>query len=290
MIINFKEVSLVKKIQEIFNKGVQKMSRSTNTNSDSAAGSSYRRLRFYNFGMGILHLIQGILMFILSNDFSLPVTTLYLKFNAETTSLSQNLQTVGQIRLGPLVAGFLLISALAHFVVSTIGFGVYKSDLEKGLNRFRWYEYALSASLMIVVISMLVGVYDLSSLILIFFLNAAMILFGMDQEVFTNPGKGTDWRPFIWGSIMGLIPWVVIALYLFGTESTTGTSVPNFVYGIFASIFVFFNVFAINMVLQYKKVGPWKDYLFGERVYVLLSLFAKSALAWQVFAGTLRPM
>jgi hypothetical protein len=42
------------------------------------------------------------------------------------------------------------------------------------------------------------------------------------------------------------------------------------------------------MFLQYRKVGPWKDYLFGERVYVFLSLFAKSALAWQVFAGTLR--
>jgi len=252
--------------------------------------SAYRKLRYYNFGMGILHLVQGILMFILSNDFSLPVSTLYLQFDQATTTLNQNLQVIGNIRLGPLVAAFLFISALAHFFVSTIGFHFYKNDLEQEQNRARWYEYAFSASLMIVVISMLVGVYDLSSLILIFFANAAMILFGMAQELYTSPGKSTDWRPFIWGSIMGLIPWVVIALYLFGTESTAGTSVPNFVYGIFASIFVFFNVFAINMVLQYKQVGPWKNYLFGERVYVLLSLFAKSALAWQVFAGTLRPM
>jgi hypothetical protein len=44
------------------------------------------------------------------------------------------------------------------------------------------------------------------------------------------------------------------------------------------------------MVLQYKKVWKWKDYLFGEKVYMILSLVAKSALAWQVFAGTLRPM
>ena len=59
---------------------------------------------------------------------------------------------------------------------------------------------------------------------------------------------------------------------------------------ILGSIFVFFNVFAINMFLQYKKIGPWKDYLFGERVYVLLSLVAKTALAWQIWSGTLRPM
>jgi hypothetical protein len=43
------------------------------------------------------------------------------------------------------------------------------------------------------------------------------------------------------------------------------------------------------MVLQYKKVGPWKNYLYGELTYIILSLVAKSLLAWQVFAGTLRP-
>jgi hypothetical protein len=66
--------------------------------------------------------------------------------------------------------------------------------------------------------------------------------------------------------------------------------VPNFVIGIYVSIAVFFNLFAVNMYLQYRKVGKWKDYLYGERVYVLLSLIAKSALAWQVFFGTLRPV
>ena len=64
---------------------------------------------------------------------------------------------------------------------------------------------------------------------------------------------------------------------------------PAFVYAIFASLFVFLNVFAINMLLQFRRVGPWRKYLFGERVSMLLSLFAKSALAWQVFAGTLQP-
>jgi heliorhodopsin len=39
--------------------------------------------------------------------------------------------------------------------------------------------------------------------------------------------------------------------------------------------------------LQYRRVGPWRDYLYGERGYIVLSLTAKSALAWQVFGGTL---
>jgi hypothetical protein len=44
------------------------------------------------------------------------------------------------------------------------------------------------------------------------------------------------------------------------------------------------------MYLQYKKVGRWKDYLFGERMYIVLSLVAKTVLAWQIFAGTLAPV
>jgi hypothetical protein len=59
------------------------------------------------------------------------------------------------------------------------------------------------------------------------------------------------------------------------------------VYGIFFSLFVFFNCFAINMFLQYKRIGPWRRYTFGEYGFIFLSLTAKSALAWQVFSGTL---
>jgi hypothetical protein len=39
--------------------------------------------------------------------------------------------------------------------------------------------------------------------------------------------------------------------------------------------------------LQYRAKGRFRNYLYGEKVYLVLSLVAKSALAWQVFAGTL---
>jgi hypothetical protein len=38
---------------------------------------------------------------------------------------------------------------------------------------------------------------------------------------------------------------------------------------------------------QYKAQGKWANYLRGERAYIVLSLVAKSLLAWQVFSGTL---
>ena len=57
----------------------------------------------------------------------------------------------------------------------------------------------------------------------------------------------------------------------------------------YGPIFLFFNTFSINMILQYKQVGKWKDYLYGERAYIWLSLLAKTCLAWQVFFGTYQP-
>ena len=80
------------------------------------------------------------------------------------------------------------------------------------------------------------------------------------------------------------MPWVTVAVYLAGAADP-----PGFVYGIFASLFVFFNVFAVDMLLQYRRLGRWRDYLYGERVDMVLSLLAKSALARRVFAGTLEP-
>lgn len=56
---------------------------------------------------------------------------------------------------------------------------------------------------------------------------------------------------------------------------------------IYVSLFVLFNLFAINMLLQYRGVWKWQDYLYGERAYIVLSLVAKSLLAWQVYFGAL---
>lgn len=229
-------------------------------------------------------------MFFLSNDFSLPVNTNYLKFDPQSISLQPFLENVGELRVGYLVALFLLLSSIAHFVISLPKvYEWYIDNLKKGINYARWYEYSISSSVMIVVIAMLVGVYDLSSLLLIFFMNMMMIFFGLMMELHNQTTKKTDWTSYIFGCIAGILPWVVIALYLFGSGDGENRA-PDFVYWIFFSIFVFFNTFAVNMVLQYKKVGKWNDYTYGEKVYILLSLIGKSLLAWQVFAGTLRPV
>jgi hypothetical protein len=213
------------------------------------------------------------------------VTASFLRLDAATQKLVPVPEELARLRIGPLVAAFLLLSALAHAALASPWLRTwYERNLARGINHTRWVEYSLSSSLMIVVIAMLVGIYDVVSLLLAFALNAAMILFGWAMELYNRRRWRTRWAAYWFGCFAGAVPWVAVAVYLAG-DSTA----PGFVYGIFGSIFTFFNVFALNMALQYRRVGRWRDYLYGERVYMLLSLVAKSLLAWQVFAGTLQP-
>jgi hypothetical protein len=246
-------------------------------------------LRRFNLIMGFLHLAQGIFMIAISNATTFPVYTNFLRFDIQTKTLVPNPQLVYHLRFGPAVAVFLLLSALAHFALSTFGYKWYMAKLMSGMNPARFYEYALSSSLMIVLIGMLVGVSDLGALILMFGINAMMNLFGIMMELHNQTTKKTDWTAYIYGCLAGIVPWIVIFMYFYGSLGSSSAKPPAFVYAIVPTIFVFFSIFAVNMVLQYKKVGPWKDYLFGERMYIVLSLLAKTALAWQIWVGTLRP-
>ncbi len=258
----------------------------------------FKKLRRFNFIMGALHLVQGIIMIFLSTsviqkigEFSPNVTQYYLSYNLQTQSLESASKVLFGLPFGILVAVFLLLSAFAHALISIPKKlnNVYNKDLEKGINKFRWFEYALSSSIMIVLISTLFGIYDIGSLILIFVVNASMNFFGLLMEQLNSLKKEskTSWGPFVWGSIAGLTPWVVILIYMFGTGNLD--MVPWFVWAIVGTYFVAFNTFPVNMILQYKKVGKWKNYLYGERVYITLSLVAKTLLAWLVFFGAMQP-
>jgi hypothetical protein len=249
---------------------------------------SLTSLNRFNLVMAVLHALQGVAVIALSRDFLLPISTSFLSFNQTSQSLVPASATAFNLSLPWLVAGFFFLSAVFHLVIGTVYRPTYEANLAKGMNKARWYEYSLSASIMMVAISLLVGIYDLGSLLMIFALVAGMNLMGLVMEVHNQTTTQTNWLSYWIGCLLGAVPWSVVALYLWSGYAN-GSAAPTFVYWIFVSIFVFFNCFAINMWLQYKKIGPWKDYLYGERAYIILSLVAKSLLAWQVFAGTLRP-
>lgn len=247
-----------------------------------------RNLKVYNVLVGSTLILQGIVMWLISNKVAVKITTNYLKWNELMRSPQPAIEVFGEWRLGPIVAAFLILSGLFLLGSAYWWHREYEAQIRRGVNLFRWMEYSITASMMIVVIGILCGIYDLSTLILLFALNACMILFGWVMEVHNQTIQKVDWTAFIFGCFAGIVPWIVLGLYFFNAIKSNPGAVPAFVYAIFWSLLFFFNIFAINMFLQYKKIGRWKDYIYGEYAYITLSLVAKTLLAWQVWGGTLR--
>lgn len=254
-----------------------------------ASGSATSRLRWYNLVVGLVHLIQAGIVFVLSNDFALPVTAGFLAGPPGSAFTAR--ETLWNVPIGPAVGLFLLLAAVDHLLMASPWVWTwYRDNLRRQINYARWWEYSVSASIMIVLIALVTGISDIGALVAIFGVNTAMIFFGMVMEIFNRPGTGerVNWTPFLFGCVAGIVPWIVIAYQFIGAENRVqGAGVPTFVYGIVISLFILFNSFAVNMVLQYGRIGPWRNYLFGEKAYILLSLTAKSLLAWQIFANTL---
>ncbi len=256
--------------------------------TDDVAG----RLRRLNLGAFALHLATGVAMIVLGDRaFDLPVSGFNIGGPPGVELERGTLNEFFSIPLAVSVAAFSLLSALFHLIVAGPGAAAYRAELRRGRNRFRWVEYALSSTLMMVLIAATTGITDLAALIGLAFANISMILFGWIMEMVNDSTEGRPWMtPFWMGCVAGIGPWLAILVPLWFNLRVDGAEgPPGFVYGIIVSIFVFFNTFAINQWLQYRRIGKWADYLHGERTYIVLSFVAKSVLAWQIFANTLIP-
>lgn len=244
-----------------------------------------RSLRRWNIGVGLAHLVQGIFILLLSNGFAIPVQG-KVQDGPPGTPITID-KVFFDLRFSVAIALFLFLAAADHLLMATPGVrNWYEANLRRGVNYARWIEYSISASLMVVLIAMLPGITNLYALLGLFAINAAMILFGLVMEQVNERDQPVNWWPFIFGCFAGIVPWLAITIALI-TSQSEGDGVPGFVYGIFVSLFVLFNCFGLNQWLQYRGRGKFADYLYGEQAYIVLSLVAKSALAWQVFAGTL---
>lgn len=265
---------------------------------DSPISFSY--LRKFNLGMGILHTVQAVIMALLgiSSDFTRPIQTFYLDFvgagnGPEGSSFAPTPETWFVFdSVGLWVAGFLGMSAIAHFLIAGPFFNRYVENLKNYFNPIRWFEYALSSSFMIVFIALLVGVWDFWTLFLIFGINASMNLFGYSQELINNKERmesgNISWINYFFGWFAGIVPWVVAISY-YAQAAAQNPGPPEFVTYILIAQIILFNSFAFNMLFQYLRIGPWKDYLYGERMYQILSLVAKTVLAWLVYGGIFQP-
>ena len=143
----------------------------------------YRRLRALNVVAGVLLAAEAAFMLLASNNLALPVTASYLRNDPVAVTGPTMPQVVFLLRIGPAVAFFLALAALDHLLVAAPSVhGWYERGLTRRANYARWIEYSVSASVMIVLIGLFVGIRDLAAVVAIFAANTAMILFGLLME------------------------------------------------------------------------------------------------------------
>lgn len=202
-------------------------------------GISYGSLRRYNLLAAALFLLQGILVLVLSNPIRgvQPITTNFVtKDELSSTVAGQQVLAPAShhlfdLNIAYVVAAFFFISALAHLIVASWKRKVYEADLRKGTNRARWVEYSLSASTMMVGIALLSGILDIASLLMIFALTGVMSLLGLAMELRNQGLKKADWSNYSIGVLAGIIPWLVIVIYVWSAH-VYGSGVSGYVYWI----------------------------------------------------------
>ena len=238
-------------------------------------------LRKWNLGLALLHTLQAVLILVMTTDFAITVTATFPQGPPGTRLTTP--AGLFDVPIGPAVALFLLLAAFDHFATATFAKRTYEDDLHRGINRFRWIEYSISATLMVLLIGSYSGITDIAAVVAVAGANIGMILFGWLQERMNPPGRtATTMMPFWFGTIAGIAPWIAIGVNVIGADT-----VPGFVYGIVVAEFLFFFSFGLNQWLQYRQVGRWASYAYGEKTYLVLSLAAKSVLAWQIYGGSL---
>lgn len=256
----------------------------TVTTSVIATGITPERLaglRRWNLVLTVLHGVQALALLVLTSDFAITITTTYPQ-GPPGTRLDAP-QALFDLRIGVAIAVFLALAAIDHFLTATVMRDRYEDGLRNGINRFRWLEYSFSATIMVILIVMYSGITDITGIVAIAGANVAMILFGWLQERMNPPGRtSTTMMPFWFGALAGVAPWIAVTVNIVGAPE-----VPGFVFGIVIAELVFFFSFGLNQWLQYRGVGRWRSYAYGEKTYLVLSLVAKSYLAWQIYGGSL---
>lgn len=247
-----------------------------------------KSLQKFNLIAGSVHLVQALILFAIANrELTMPVITRFLDQTAsgKIMPVSETLFNMPVALAGPL---FLLLSAIFHFIIASPFYvRKYEQGIQKGINTLRWWEYSLSSSIMLVILLMLGGLVELPSVVFIFALNFIMNMMGLVMEKYNQLTEKTEWLPFNIGVFAGIVPWIVGGTYFWVSMSNIADAIPSYAKIGFVITFILFNTFAINMWLQYKKVGKWKKYVYGEKAYIVLSLVAKTLLAWILVLGTL---
>lgn len=193
----------------------------------------------------------------------------------------------GSINYANAIYLFFGISALAHLYYAFSP--NYRKVLEEGWNPYRWFEYALSASVMSSILAAADGTKDAVSVVGLGLLTGAMQFTGLSNEANLRysgtPNKDSVWASFLVGwflfiILFGTIGYNFIMAIRDAKAIPAAKNLPGFVYFVFVSQIFFYAMFGLTQRSQaLDRLKGFKRFEMHEDRYILLSFASKLALA-----------
>ncbi len=271
-----KKTTTAKTTTKSVNKTIQKPAK----NADSTS----KQHKVWNWALALLALGQAVALIVLGGKYLYSVTTSFI-----TTDKLSGVQVGAQHVLFDLnilyvLAAALLVTALMHVLFATVLRKKYEAQILKSVNTARWAWFSATTSIVTLSVALIVGVTDISTMILILAACITASLLAMVRESQDKPRKVVK----ISSVLAALAPWIVIVVYLAGSVKYGDGNIENYVYYLVASTAVLMALLDATMYLNGKKSGRWADYTFTDRTYLLINFVLCSSLAWQVYFALLK--
>lgn len=213
-------------------------------------------------------------------------------------SINYRIETkkVFSVNVPYLILFFFASTVVFHLVYAYDYGGFYSKYIKEGWNPIRWFEYAISASLMTTIIGSLAGIRDICGLAAITIAMGALQLCGlivereatksMSDALIVKTATYIGWALFaaVWGPI-------IFSFYTVIRDAKKYNSrIPNWLYiVIFFQLFNFaaFGLVQLKQVRAMLKNLPLPDYPTIERQYIKRSFSSKLVLGAGIGFGLL---
>lgn len=250
-------------------------------------------LKRLNLTIGGLYLLQGLAIILLAKStkgLGLVSTNYLTQDPVASDSAGHNVLSVAghhlfDLNIGYVLAAALIVSAIAHLLFATRRRRNYEAGLGKFINYGRWTDYAFSLSLIVIAIALSVGASELVALVL---LAASAIVFCLSANLLEANSSRESLK---WSGRTGLAAGIAIVLSILlyvWSSYIYGTSLSLLVYLAVALVIVYLGVLYTYAFTNVAKNANAKGFLMAERNYSLVSLIAKSAVAWSLYTAVLR--
>lgn len=246
-----------------------------------------------------LYTVQALAILLFSVPHNEPITVSYLTRDTlqsrltHHTVLAPAVHQLSTLNIAWLIAVSLLLIALMHLLFATYYRTQYEATLKRRVQPMRWLVYGILFVCMLTTVGLLAGDSNVPTILITCTLALATACMAFISEVASTQqtkGEISLRTPVqIAGVTMTAAPIAALLIFAAAANLFGSSTTPTYIYGLLAVIVVWVGAIITNIYLLYMKRGVWSSYVYGERLYMLLTVACLSVFAWGTFLAVLRP-